>query len=414
MKKNETITYISVPASKSILNRLLIIATLMDQPLKFRNFSDCEDIKTMTENIVRFGFEIIWNDDYYTICKTHEPAENIELFIKDSATALRFLLARTVIMEGHTITIDASYQLKQRPHKLFLQKLKTLGADFSRETFPIKVKGTSPVGGLVVIEADVSSQFISAIMLIAPAMKNDLKIVLKNHIVSGGYIALTANIMQRFGIKISFDKDVILIPAGQKYRQEEIFEVEPDYSSAAYFWAIGANSPNWIAIKPSTENSLQPDFEFLKILKKMGANVRKEKNLVMIKKGNLKGVTVDMNRMPDQVPTLAVLAIFASSPTRITNIEHLRFKESNRIESIISEFRKLNIKIEYENQKLTIYPAKIQNSSELLSSHADHRIAMALYVLKYFCPGIKIDNIECVNKSNPQFINLFNSLTVKS
>lgn len=406
---HERVKYVEIPASKSILNRLLIIATMMDNPLKFRNFSDCEDVRTMTENIARFGFEICRYDDYYAVEKKNEPPENIELFIKDSATALRFLLARSAVSAGHTFSIDASAQLKKRPHEMFIRVLKQLGADFSRESFPLRLTGASPAGGRLIIEADISSQFVSALMLIAPKLENDLEIVLKNQIVSSGYIQLTAKIMQEFGIKVKFDKNKILIPAGQKYHKQGIFEVEADYSSAAYFWAIGANSSNWIATQ--WQDSWQPDFKFLTILEEMGAIVKKEKDVVLIKKGKLNGITKDMSKMPDQVPTLAVLAVFASTPTVITNIEHLKFKESNRIESVISELRKLNIEVEYKNAKLTIYPAKTIKETEILSSHADHRIAMALFICKYFFPGIIIEHLDCIRKSNPNFIELFNSLT---
>ncbi|MCF7793011.1 MAG: 3-phosphoshikimate 1-carboxyvinyltransferase [Candidatus Cloacimonetes bacterium] len=414
MNKSKHRMPIKIQASKSILNRLLIIATMMDKPLKFRNFSNCDDIRTMTENLFILGYNIIERGDFLTISKTHDHSGKVQLSVRDSATAARFLLARLSVWEGLKSKLELTEQLQKRPLKTMIDALKKLGAEIDMESYPINIVGKNIIDHKISIDAGISSQFVSALMLISPELKNGLKIELENEIVSKDYINMTAEIMRDFGVDVIIHKDFIEIPQGQKYEQKEIYNVEPDYSSAAYFWAIGANSEYWIATEPISENSLQPDYGFLEILKKMGASVKIQNEMIWVKKGELHGIEFDMKHMPDQVPTLAVLAIFAKTPTKIKNINHLRYKESDRIKSIQSELAKLGVQLKYEEEHLIVLPCNKLNTSKILSSHNDHRIAMSLFILKIIYPEIQIDDLNCINKSNPDFLENMNSLIVNS
>lgn len=404
---------LKLQGSKSILNRLFIIATMMETPLKFRNYSNCEDVRTMLKNLHKLGFELIEKSDYLELKKSLIKEGKIKFFIQDSATGLRFMLARLSVWEGLESEISVSNQLQNRPIKPFLKILRELGLIVNNE-FPLHLSGSKINISEINLPADISSQFVSALMLIAPNTNKGLKINLHGKIVSRGYIVMTQKIMQNFGIEVNFKENVIEISGRQKYVQKEIYEVEPDMSSASYFWAIGALSQNWISTKTNIKNSLQTDSKFLNIISEMGAEIKIRNDIVSVRKCKLKGIEIDMNNMPDQVPTLAVIAAFAESVTKIRNILHLQYKESDRLKNLISEMRKIGINLSYEKDELIIYPAEISTKNIILSAHNDHRLAMAFYILHLFYPQIEVDDLNCIKKSNPNFIEFCNSLIVNS
>ena len=201
-----------------------------------------------------------------------------------------------------------------------------------------------------------------------------------------------------------FDGRRIFIQAGQKYNDLAEYFIEPDYSSACYFWTLGALSKSVVSTNIINKVSLQPDYKFLTILENIGANIIFKKDKISVSRGKLKSITVDMKNMPDQVPTLAVLALFADSKTTITNIEHLKFKESNRIEALITELSRIGAKIQYENGILTINPLDKIPGNITLNTCYDHRLVMAFHILKIIFPQISITNTSSINKSYPNFL----------
>ncbi len=401
---------IKLEGSKSILNRVLIIASFLDSSLEILNFSRCDDISTLTMNMKKMGFQFEERSDSVMIYPPSTINNQQHVFIKDSGTAFRFLLARLACLQGISTDIDISLQLKKRPVKPLIQVLKKMGADLKCTDYPFRINGTRLVGGEIDIPADISSQFISALLLIAPNYKTDLVINLKGKIVSRAYIEMTMKIMEKFGVISEFTGNRIFIRAHQRYINPNKFVIEPDMSSACYFLSLGALSKDGVSVECDITDSVQPDVVFLEVLRKMGAVISIKGKKISVRKGDLSGIDIDMRNIPDQVMTLSILALFADSETKIRNIKHLRFKETDRINSLISEISKVGGKIDYSNDVLTILPLKKKPAHVKLDSHNDHRLVMAFYILKAVFPEIEVINKEAATKSYPDFISDFNRI----
>ena len=403
---------ISLEGSKSILNRVLIISSYLKKPIKIINPSNCNDVKTMADNLIKLGMKIDKSLDTWIILPPEKINRKVDLFIHDSGTAYRFLSAKTATIKNSKYIINISDQLKPRPIKPLIDILNKMGSKIEMKDDSLIIEGNILKGGIFNLSADISSQFISSLLLIAPTYENDLELVLKRNIVSRSYINMTIKIMQDFGIIANFDGKRIFIKAGQKYNELEEYIIEPDYSSACYFWALGALSKSVISTNSNNRTSLQPDYKFLTILENIGAKIEINKDKININNRKLKGISIDMKNMPDQVPTLAVLALFANSKTLITGIEHLKYKESNRIEAIKKELSSIGANILYENGELTINPLDKDPGNVTLNTYNDHRMIMAFYILKIVFPQISIANTSPVDKSYPNFLNDIKTLTV--
>jgi len=404
--------HILLEGSKSILNRVLIIASYLNEPIKILNPSNCSDISTMTDNLQKMGLIIEKNKDYWMVVPQKKMKKSGELFIDDSGTAYRFLIARTASIRRSKYIINTSKQLKPRPIQPLLEILEQMGSSIILKNDTIAVNGSSLNGGVHDLPADISSQFISSLLLIAPSYKNDLELFLEGDIVSKTYIEMTIKIMQDFGVIVDFDDSRIFIQSGQQYNNLGEYHIEPDFSSACYFWALGALSKSTVSTNTIEHTSLQSDYDFLTILKKIGATIEIKKDRVQVNRNEIKGITIDMTDMPDQVPTLAILALFADSKTIIKNIEHLKYKESNRINAIIAELSKIGANITYKNNALTITPLNNIPGSVTLNSYHDHRLVMSFHILKLIFPQITITNSISVEKSYPNFLNDIKSIKI--
>ena len=423
----DNIIKVDLQGSKSILNRVLMISTFLETPLKITNDSQCNDVITLKRNLEKLGLNFQKKENSMLIIpslclisgllqiKTNKkqpqrryPLYNDEqsFFVKESATGLRFLISRLASLENLVSEINVSSQLAKRPIKPLLQVIRRFGADIS-ETYPLKIKGSKLSGGRIGLNSDISSQFISSLLLIAPVYRDDLLIKLSGKIVSKPYIIMTLKIMEHFGIQAELSQNEIFIKKGQNYTNPSEYEIEPDFSSACYFWALGALSDKFIYTSSTKQKSLQADFCFLDIIKKMGAEISLKKDLIGVRRGELKGINVDMKDLPDQVPTLAVLALLANSKTSIKNIEHLKYKESDRINSLLKEIRKLGGKADFSDNTLNIYPLSTNPGKVKIETSNDHRIAMAFHILKSKYPKIEIINPGCATKSFPNFIREF-------
>lgn len=405
--------YIKLEGSKSILNRVLIIASYLHEPIKIYNPSNCADISTMKDNLKTLGLHINNESESWIITPPKKLKRTGKLFIQDSGTAYRFLVARIAAIQRSKYNINISEQLKRRPIKPLLDILKKIGATISKENDIVTIKGSKLHGGVIDLSADVSSQFISSLLLIAPSYNDDLEIFLEGEIVSRPYIYMTVKIMQDFGVIADFDGSRIFIQKGQEYSDVSDYAIEPDFSSACYFWAIGTLSRSKISTD-YRHTSLQPDQGFLNILKKVGANIEIADYKVFVKRDKINSVQENMMNLPDQVPTLAILALFANSKTVISDIEHLQYKESNRIKILVTELSKINAKIFYKDGLLIINPLNKIPGRITLNSYNDHRLVMAFHILKLIFPQISITNTSSVAKSYPNFLYDIKSINSKS
>jgi len=393
---------IELEGSKSILNRILLLSTFLNKPFQVGSFSSALDIITLSENLQLLGFKITSEKERTVIIPPEVFNEGTKLYIRDSATALRFLLARLAFCPGLKCQIDVSPQLKKRPIQSLIDILKQQSIEFDSQVFPLKFKGGKFTGGRIEIPPSISSQYASALLLSAPALTSDLLLKLSPEQVSSSYIDLTLDILEKFSIQVERTGEELLVKAGQIPKAPALFEVEPDCSSATYFLALGALTEGCVKVSFPAD-SRQPDFQFSNLLGKMGVQVVFDKGYAFAEKAELKGVEVNMSRMPDQVPTLAVLALFADSATRITGIEHLQYKESNRLQALLQELPKLGAELNYVDGTLFIDPLRKPPAKCKLNTASDHRLVMAFSLLEMIYPQIEVTGKSAVEKSFPQF-----------
>lgn len=402
---------INVPPSKSYTNRALIIAALADGTTTLLNPSLSDDSKYMTAALQELGIGVACHRDRIDVEGANgiiSPAKK-ELFLGNAGTAMRFLAGFAGLIRGETI-LTGDEQMQRRPMRDLLEALRAAGVKTSSSDGypPIKIHGGTFAGGPVSIKATVSSQFVSSLLLSAPYAKHPVTLGLAGKITSLPYIDMTLHVMRTFGGKV----DVIspshyYIYNDERYIGQE-YTIEGDASSATYFGAAAAITGGTVRIANLPTDSLQGDIRFMDILTQIGCRVRQVDGSTEITGGHLHGIDIDMNEIPDCVPTLAVIAAFADRPTAILNIAQLKFKETNRIQAIASELTKLGVKVEVFDDSMIINPRPLRGAT--IETYNDHRIAMSFAVAGLRVPGIAITNPGCVSKSFPGFWEEFNKL----
>lgn len=411
--KKPVIATIEIPGSKSYTNRALVMAALTKGLVTLHNPLYCEDteamiacLRTLGLRIETFSNQIIVHDDISII-----QNKSYELFAKDSGTTIRFLLALLCLTPGIKI-LKGTSRLNERPIRDLVDALRMLGAkiDYLEKVGqpPLLIHSSSLcLEHEVTINASMSSQFISALLMIAPLL-NDLKIHLRGELISKPYIDMTIRAMQEWGIVvIKLEDDGYHIPSGQHYLKRE-YMIEGDFSSAGYFFAIAALTQSTITLKNLNSNSTQADRQFLNILQKMGNEVIMNDHEIIIKGKHILPQELDMEDCPDQVQTMAVLAAFANGITKITGVRSLRLKETERVYALKNELAKMNIKTEDTHDTLTIYGG--HPCAAIIDTYNDHRMAMAFTVAGTKLPGMKIRHPEVVNKTFPTFWEKIKSL----
>ncbi|MAG91569.1 3-phosphoshikimate 1-carboxyvinyltransferase [Candidatus Woesearchaeota archaeon] len=395
---------IIVPGSKYVANRLLIICALADGTSVLRNMPENDDINNAIAALSNFGVEIKKNNDELTIHGNKLISPNNEINVGDSGTLLRFITGFASLVNGN-VNITGSKRIKERPIIDLLKSLNDLGVksrSLNGECPPVVIEGGNFKGGTTKISGEKSSQFISSLLLVAPYAQNDVEIIVETDLVSKGYVDLTIDLMKKFGVNVERqDYRQFKVKAGQKYRAME-FNVPADFSSANYFFAAAAIVPGKVKIKNLDAELTQPEAKFVEILESMGCKINKNnESLELIGPSTLRGIEADMSSMPDSVQTLAVVALFAEGTTKITNVGHLKYKESDRINDTAKELKKLNADINVEADKLVIKKSELKPNT--IDPHNDHRMAMSFALIGLKVSGIKIENPECVNKSFPKF-----------
>jgi 3-phosphoshikimate 1-carboxyvinyltransferase len=273
------------------------------------------------------------------------------------------------------------------------------------------VHGGTFRGGHVIVHAEKSSQFASSLLLSAPGTDQGLTLQIAGTIASAPYLAMSLEVMKAFGVEVKTSGSTWNVAPGSRYRPA-IFDVEPDASGATYAFGAAAITGGEVTVKGLKLGTLQSDAGVLDVLAKMGCSVMWQPDRVTVRRtGDLCGIEVDMNRMPDAVPTLVAVSLFASSPTRIVNVAHLRYKESDRLGTLADELRQLGASIEVLDDGMTITPATLTGA--LLDAHEDHRLAMSFGLIGLRVPGITINGPDCVSKSFPRFWEELENLTCR-
>jgi 3-phosphoshikimate 1-carboxyvinyltransferase len=323
-----------------------------------------------------------------------------------AGTAMRFLTAFFAVQEGRTVVLTGAERMKQRPIRELVEALKTLGAEIEyleNEGFPsLRINGKKLKGGMVEISASVSSQFISALMMVGPVMENGLKIHLKGKVLSKPYIQLTADCMRMCGVEVEFDGGSISIPPST-YRITDV-EIESDWTSASYFYALAAARPNSkFLLKGLKLHSQQGDSILADWFTEIGVTSEQKENGVEITSSAVLDFPqeLDFTDNPDLAQTFAFLAATLGQPLKLTGLDNLRLKETDRVEAVKTELEKLGVSVSVEGNELTVSGSITVQEADI-QTYNDHRMAMAASVLSSVIPT-QIENPEVVAKSFPAF-----------
>ncbi len=400
---------ITPPGSKSITNRAMLLAAMAQGTSTIHDVLLSDDTERMAIALHTLGFDIaVTNSDRRIVIIGSGgaiPAEEASLDAGNAGTAMRFLAGFLTLGQGH-YRLDGSTRMRERPLGSLLEAMRQLGLD----TFSERGNGCPPVvidtsvkgfsGGAITLDASISSQFASALLMPAPLWCDGLRLKVLGD-TARPFIDMTLKLMSHWGAQSSVADDSIIVPGGQRYRAQE-FHVEPDASAASYFAAAAATVGGSVTIHGLRKDSVQGDLGFLSILERMGAQIEwRADGVAIIGTGELRGIDVALNDMPDIVPTLAAIAPLASSPTRIRGVGFVRHHESDRLRALATELRRLGAAVEEFDDGLGIAPSKLHGES--IETYDDHRIAMAFAITGLRVAGVRIRNPGCVAKTYPDF-----------
>lgn len=380
---------ISITGSKSETNRLLLLQALFPN-IALANTSNSDDSEVMQ--------------------KALKGSEEI-VDIHHAGTAMRFLTAYFAVNEGREVVLTGSQRMTERPIKVLVEALQQLGAQISYENEegypPIRIKGQKITKNKVSIPANVSSQYISALLLVAPKLQNGIELTLVGEITSIPYIKMTLALLNEIGVETSFEGNIITVKALTTTPKPQTLTVESDWSSASYFFSIVALSEigTQITLSSYKQNSLQGDSSLVEIYKNLGVETVFENNSIVLRKsslGNLQSLNWNLNSSPDIAQTIVVTCLGLGIGCHLTGLHTLKIKETDRLEALRIELTKLGANISVTNDSLTLVASTAIHSNVKIATYNDHRMAMAFAPLALRVP-IVIENAEVVSKSYPDF-----------
>lgn len=399
---------IRVPGSRSISNRALACAALASGESRLSGLLHSDDTDAMAGCLGALGVAIgRESSDGVTIqgCGGRPAPGPATLFTNISGTTSRFVLALAALGEG-PYRIDAGAPMRARPMGDGIAAVRALGAqvvcDEAEGHLPLWVHGGPVRGGAVSVPGDVSSQFLSGLLLAGPAMADGLVVDVVGELKSRPYVDMTVAVMTAFGAVVAESGGRWSVEPGG-YRPSD-YEVEPDASSAAYFAAAAAVTGGTVRLDGIDRSSIQGDVGFLDVLAAMGASVVEEpEGLVVDAAGGMRGGEFDFSDISDQAPTAAVVAAFASGPTRITGIGFIRRKESDRIAAVVEGLHHLGVEAAEEPDGFVVHPVGRPPHGGRIETYDDHRLAMSFAVAGLVVPGVEILDPSCVAKTYPGF-----------
>lgn len=405
-------TVAAVPGSKSCTHRMLIAAALSGGVCRVFNPLDSDDTRLTRQALVQMGVGIT-DTEPLEITGTGgvlSPADG-DIYLGNSGTSMRLLTGIAAVGRGD-YRLTGSPRMCERPIQDLLDGLVQMDVPARSETGtgcpPVVVTGGVTRGGRVRLRCRESSQYLSAILLMAPCTRDGVDITVSEGPVSRPYIDLTVDIMRQFGITLTQEGyTAFRIPGGQRYRPGD-YHVAPDSSQAGYFWAAAAVTGASVTVTGIRRDSRQGDTGLCDVFGRMGCTVETDARGITVTGGRLTAVSVDMGSMPDMVPTLAVVAAFADGVTDIGNVRHLRIKESDRLEAVATELRRMGIRVDTREDGLRIHGGTPRAAD--IRTYDDHRMAMSFAVAGLRTPGVRIGDPDCVNKSFPGFWKAFDAL----
>jgi 3-phosphoshikimate 1-carboxyvinyltransferase len=402
---------VSVPGSKSLTNRALVVSSLAEGKSRLSNVLHSDDTRYMMSHLQTLGISLQAAHDQVEIEGRggEFSAVQASLFCGNAGTTVRFLTALCALVPGSQV-VTGNQRMQARPIRDLVDGLSGLGADIESANGcpPVTVRSEGLRGGCVQVQAHLSSQYLSALLMIAPYAQQPVSLEVAGDLVSEPYIELTLDVMAAFGVAVERpERRRFNVP--QRPYQGRTFAIEGDATSAGYWWALAALTGSHITVKNIQPSSHQGDIEFLHILECMGCAIAPEGGVAVRGPRRLKSPgVVDMNRLPDGVMTLAVLAALAQGETRIVHVANLRIKESDRLAALVTELRRIGIEAEELSDGIRIQGGEPHGAD--IETYADHRMAMSFAILGARVPGIRIRTPECVSKSYPTFFEQLQAL----
>ena len=407
---------VNLPGSKSLSNRILLLSMLAEGQTEIHNLLDSDDVRRMVEALEILGiqFEEKRAENLISVSGTAGkiPVSEATLMLGNAGTAIRPLTAAMTLGHGRFV-LDGVTRMRERPIIDLVDGLSQLGANLrclnDTDCPPVEVIADGLPGGKTRLSGAISSQYLTAILLVAPYAKSEVEIEIIDKLVSVPYVEMTMRLMRHFGVSVNHkDFQTFQIPR-QNYQSPGKLYVEGDASTASYFLAGAAITGGSVTVKGCGTESIQGDSRFAEVLEQMGAKVDWGARQVKLTGSTLNGIDVDMNQMPDAAMTLAVTALFASGPTAIRNIYNWRVKETERLKAVSTELRKLGAEVEEGQDYLVIHPpTRVKIAS--INTYDDHRMAMSFSLVACGKSSVTICNPDCVSKTFPDYFEVLAGL----
>jgi 3-phosphoshikimate 1-carboxyvinyltransferase len=408
---------VRVPGSKSLTNRALLVAALAVGTTTLNNALFSDDSRYFAQALSALGFEVQADALKGSITVGGQggliPAQNAELFVGNAGTAARFLTAMLTLGSGNYV-LDGTARMRERPLADLLDALRQLGARVDSATGcpPVRVAAAGLPGGRARVAGDVSSQYLSGLLLIAPYAQAPVELIVERGLNSQPYVDLTVSVMADFGVPVERTGYERFCVGPARYAAQPGYAIESDASAASYFLAAPAILGGTARVENFSRWSAQGDVAFVDVLAQMGCVVAEAGTGLAVTgpaSGELRGVDVDMRHIPDTAQTLAAIAPFANTPTVIRGIASARVKETDRVAAMCAELRRLGVSVEEYPDGLKIYPAE-RITPTTIQTYDDHRMAMAFALVGLRASGIAIENPACVAKTFPEYFQVLDGL----
>ena len=408
---------VRLPGSKSISNRALLLAAMAEGRTRLQNLLYGDDTRVMLDALATLGINLAPDGEDLVIEGVDGPlvtdGRRAQLHLGLAGTAFRPLTAALTLGNGE-FELDGVPRMRERPIAHLVDALAALGADIEYTGLaghpPLRVRGGGLDGGDTAIDGSLSSQFLTSLLLAAPLAKAPVNVRVAGELVSKPYVHITLDLMRRFGVDVEAESGYrgFRVPA-TGYRSPGSYLVEGDASSATYFLAAGAIRGDGVRVHGIGADSIQGDLAFTDVLQAMGARVSRHSGMIESASGKLRGIQADLNHIPDAAMTVAVLALFAEGRTRIDNIYNWRVKETDRLDAMTRELRKLGAVVEEGRDYLVIDPPAELRPAKI-STYGDHRMAMCFSLATLGGVSVTLDDPDCVTKTFPDYFKVFSSL----
>lgn len=413
---------ITVPGSKSITNRALLLAAMCEGNCSLNGVLFSDDSRAFLSCLKELGFSLNINENDKTVVIEGTggmiPKRNASINVGSAGTAARFLTVFLAFLGGE-YTLDASPQMRKRPMEPLISDLRKAGIGITcsgeEGHFPFILKSDGIRTSEMTSNTDISSQFASAILMASPLLKSGLKLNLEGSRTNGSYINITLKMLSQFGFEYERTDDTIAVIHGHGINPGS-YDIEPDMSAACYFYAMAPICDRIMQVRGVHKDSMQGDIQFIDVLETLGCKINDAPEGIILEPpvtGSYKGLDIDMKDFSDQTMTMAVTAAFADSPTTIRNIGHIRFQESDRLHAIVTELNRLGCKctpIE-EDTGLKIEPERMHGAD--IETYEDHRMAMAFSLIGLRVPDVSILDPMCCKKTFENYFEILDTITEK-